>query len=147
MVNPYESPAILDEKDPTRERVDAQKRLRRVLMIGMYVLVAAWEIVQVSRPSAGMVLLLLTLTTASVATYVCVVDSRMRGRPIVQSVQWIMFFTWPLAVPIYLIHSRRLRGVAITMLHGVGLFITASIALNLAAYAIYGNLWLRRFGM
>jgi hypothetical protein len=43
------------------------------------------------------------------------------GQPMLHIVQMITFCTWPVAVPIYLASSRRLHGVGLAVLHGIGL--------------------------
>lgn len=145
--NPYESPAVFDNGDQARIGSDAGRRkLRRILVIGFYLLVATWGAVLTVPLHGHIAFLLLSVLAASMATYLCVLDARMRGRPIVQGVHWIMFFTWPLAVPIYLIYSRRLWGLVLIFIHGIGLFIVLTLAFHLAGYVAYGNWWFERFG-
>jgi hypothetical protein len=73
----------------------------------LYLLFILSAVAQVTRPESGRSVLLLWALTASTASYWCVVDSRTIGRPVVQSLHWIIFFTWPIAVPIYLVYSRK----------------------------------------
>ena len=86
---------------------------------------------------------MLPLAMCSVVTWWCVVDSRMRGSPIVQSLHWIIFFTWPLAAPVYLIWSRKLRGLGWCLLHAIGLYGSCVLAYHLTGYLAYGDAWLR----
>ncbi len=46
----------------------------------------------------------------------CWVDARMRATPIPHGIVFVMAFTWPLSAMIYLIWSRGLRGLGITLL-------------------------------
>jgi hypothetical protein len=145
--NPYESPAVFDKGDQMRRGSDdGQRRLRRTLVIGFYLLVATLGAIQAVPLRDNIAFLLFSVLAASMATYLCVLDARMRGRPIVQSVHWIMFCTWPLAVPIYLIYSRRLWGLVLLFLHGIGLLVVQALAFHLTRYLAYGNLWFDRFG-
>jgi hypothetical protein len=83
--------------------------------------------------------LLLWVLPAWSATYWCVLDARKLGRPIVQSLHWIIFLTWPVAVPTYLVFSRRLRGLGIALVHGICLSIACGLAAQLTVHVICGN--------
>lgn len=142
--NPYESPLTLGGSGGTMDRPSvARKRLRGTMLLCLYVAAAMWGAMQASRAPHGLVHLLLAAMMASAATGWCVVDSRLRGRPIVQSIHWIMFVTWPLSLPIYLVYSRRLWGLGVAILHGIGLIIICAIAFHLVGYALWGNLWFK----
>ena len=108
----------------------------------MYLVVAGGNVIVVLWPDAGRVHLALHVAMASLVTYWCVVDSRMRRSPIVTSLHWVIFFTWPIAVLIYLIWSRRFRGVGLALAHGIGLFAVALGAYHVIGYLSYGSQWL-----
>lgn len=138
--NPYQSPplsGVLNSIEP--RSVAPRKRLRGIVLLCFYLLVAANGALQASPPHTAMIGILLALAMASAVTYLCIVDSRIVGRPIVQSVHWIMFVTWPVAAPIYLIYSRRWRGVALLLLHVIGLVVVANVAFSLAWYLVHGG--------
>ena len=137
--NPYQSPPMADANATAiAPSVRGQVKLRGIILLSFYLVVAANGAMQ-AFPSRGHGLgILLAVMAASLATYGCIVDSRIIGRPIVQSVHWIMFFTWPLAVPIYLIYSRGLRGVVLLILHGIGLIIVSNVTFYLTWYLAYG---------
>jgi hypothetical protein len=139
--NPYESPLATEHIDRTPVGSDKRKKLRRILLICLYLLAAIAGAMGTHASRSNAVQLLLPIMMASVATYLCVVDSRILGCPMVQSVHYIMFFTWPLAVPIYLIYSRGLRGLGMAVLHGIGLIVVATAAFHTAGYLAYGDLW------
>jgi hypothetical protein len=139
--NPYASPMT---GDIATDRFRAGKvKLRRVVLLALYLLVGANAVLQACLPVGPLLHIVLAIMVASTATYACIVDSRIVGRPIVQSIHWIMFLTWPLAAPIYLIYSRGLRGVLLTVLHGIGLVFVSTVAFHLAGYLAYGNSWFR----
>jgi hypothetical protein len=143
--NPYQSPAMAGKIAGMEDRsIAGRRRLRGIVLLSFYLLFATHGAIQVFPPGGGMVRVLLAVMAASLATYGCVVDSRIIGRPIVQSVHWIMFFTWPIAVPVYLIYSRRLRGFVLLILHGIGLIVVSTVAFHLAGYLAYGNLWFQK---
>ena len=141
--NPYESPRTQPYGSPSNLRISRLDR-RTVLVTCLYLLVIISGVAQVTRPDNGALRLLLWALPAWSATYWCVIDSRAIGHPIVQSLHWIIFLTWPIAVPAYLVFSRRLRGLGIAVLHAVGLYIVFAMASLLAGYFTYGEPWLRR---
>ena len=75
---------------------------------------------------------------ASTATSWCVVDSRILGRPMLRVTHEMTFLIWPAAVPLYLIWSRRFRGLGITLLHAVGLTVICTVAFIVTALLKYG---------
>ena len=144
--NPCESLTASGNIDRTTGCSDKRKKLRRILLFCLYLLAAIAGATGADRSQAVVVQIVFPFMMASAAAYWCVVDSRILGRPIVPAVQCIMFFTWPLAVPIYLVYSRRLRGLGLGVLHAMGLFIVAAVAFHAAGYLAFGKLWFERLG-
>lgn len=70
----------------------------------------------------------LAMTTA--ASTCCVVDSKIIGKPLTLSTQWMTAVYWPVTVPVYLLWSRRWRGA----------LIAAGLALLLAGVALQATL-------
>jgi hypothetical protein len=111
--------------------------LRRYIVIGIFALSALWGVVQ-SLSENALVTFLGTVLFAMLTTAWCVADSRRRGRPLLSIVQMIMFFTWFISVPIYLIASRGWRGVGYALVNAVGMTITMWIAAALTLFCAYG---------
>ena len=115
---------------------DLRTRHRRLLAIGLYVLAGLCGVAAALRPSHGALQFLLWAAVGSAMTGWCVVDSRILGRPVIRTFYFLIFITWPLAVPIYLIWSRKWRGLAPMCVHGLGLFVlyvaTANVAVHTA---------------
>jgi len=121
-----------------------QIRLRCILGLSLYALAALWGLINVRHPTSGPLTLVFEVAVASTITYWCIVDGRIAGHPILYSFYWLIFFLWPLAVPIYLLWARRLCGLGFALLHAIGLFAVALLAFFLAGYLIYGNAWFGR---
>lgn len=139
--NPYRSPVPSAASVGTASSVDSRQRFR--LVVAMYLLTAATSVLCVLRPEQQpLIRLLFHVSLASITTYWCVIDSRMRRSPIVRSLHWLIFFTWLIAVPIYLIGSRRLRGLGLVLLHAIGLFVASLLAYHAAGFLAYGQAWL-----
>jgi hypothetical protein len=64
-----------------------------------------------ARGASEAVGLLSIFGIASAATMWCVMDSMLRGQYYHRALQWITLYLWPLAVPAYLIRTRRWRGL------------------------------------
>ena len=67
------------------------------------------------------------------------VDSRILGRPMLRVTHEMTCFTWPAAVPVYLVWSRRFRGLGIALLHGVGLTVIGVMAFIVATLLKFGT--------
>lgn len=137
--NPYRSPASNATSDSLA--TSSESSLRLVLVVAMYLVTAVGNVIAVLRPEGVLIRLMLSLALCSIVAYWCVVDSRLRGFPIVHSLHWIIFFTWPIAVPIYLIWSRRLRGLGLAFVHGIGLYAACLATYHLTGYIAYGAEW------
>lgn len=55
-----------------------------------------------------------------------VVDSHIRKRPLIHSHQLIIYLTWPIAIPIYYVWTRKWRGLGFILLH---IFLLISVLL------------------
>lgn len=118
---------------------DHRTRLRRLMVVCIYVLAAVWGLFSALRPDDGRLHLLLSAAIACAMTGWCVVDSRIRRRPVIRTFYFLIFITWPLAVPIYLIWSRKLRGLIRICIHGLalcGLCIGSSLAVDSYVYGL-----------
>jgi hypothetical protein len=113
-------------------------RRRRFLIAMLYVVAVIWGVHGASgQPSILDVVL--PLFTAFLATSACVADAELLGKPLALSIQGFMFFTWPIAVPIYLIWTRRLLGLAIVLAHVFCLMfslVIAIVAVTVSQYAV-----------
>jgi hypothetical protein len=143
--NPYESPQAQGNESPQIQGNVWPWDIRATLVTCIYLFAMIFGVTKAIRPENAALALLLGVTIALSVTNWCVVDARTIGRPIVQSLHWIMFCTWPIAAPAYLIFSRKLRGLGIAIAHAVGLLITIGLAFHLTGYIAYGNIWLRQF--
>jgi hypothetical protein len=75
--------------------------------------------------------ILVVFSMSTAATMWCTVDASSRGEYYPHSLRWVTMFTWPIAVPVYLIETRRWRGVRLTALG-----LAAVIVLELVGYKV-----------
>ena len=109
-------------------------KLQRSLLIGAYyVLMGFWTIRACVLDRHAGIDLILTICISLSATLACIADSKLIARPMPHAAKWVMFFFWPIAVPIYLIWSRRARGFLYILVH---LFATAGIVVGLTWFFV-----------
>lgn len=102
------------------EGVGIKKDIRPLLVAGLCLLAMLAGMSRATQPENSLLAFLQSLLIATFAAYWCVVDARLRGRPIVPAIHILLLCLWPIAVPVYLIVSRKWRGVAIIALVCVG---------------------------
>lgn len=61
--------------------------------------------------------LLMSLGVSTVMAQFCMLDARLRERPLPWSVPWLILLSWPLSVPAYLFWSRGIRRFYAPILH------------------------------
>jgi hypothetical protein len=54
---------------------------------------------------------LCALTEASAIVLWCTLDAEIHGKMFIRSYAWTMMFTWPLGIVVYLLWTRRSRGL------------------------------------
>ena len=84
-----------------------------------------------------MVRILAVFALASAATMWCIVDSSLRGAYYLHSFRWLTMFTWPVAIPVYLVKTRQGKGALLALL-----LATSFCAVECGA-AWLGQAWLR----
>jgi hypothetical protein len=110
----------LDGGTPLRER--ELSRYRTYAIFGFYVAAAFVGFAHALSAKGGLVLAALAM--ASAATMGCIVDASTRGGYYPHSFRWITMVLWPIAVPIYVLRTRKWAGLAWIAL-GAGAFLVA----------------------
>ena len=128
---------------------EAQVRSRRrVVLVYLYVLFVLWPVYRVLTYGqirtegglrlAGCAFVALALGSQLGFMWFCTLDARLVGKVLPQLARIGIFIGWPLAVPIYLIWARRLRGLGLLLLHGF-LMLVVSVASALIALCLHGG--------
>lgn len=132
---------ILSDRTPPRGAAGPPRLLRRkrLLMGSIYLYGVLWGVRSGLAQEADGIDLLFALALGVVCTLFCVVDSQIRGRPIVSLSRWLMVSAWTLAVPAYLFWSggrQTFLRAALSVLGFVALYVAGFIAVSLLlAYA------------
>lgn len=114
---------------------DRSDVLRRRVLVGLGFLLFLLACVRGSLlDGPGLVDVFLSMGMGVIAVKFCIVDYRMRGSSLVRSYHWLIFFTWPFALPVYLLCSRGI---------GKGLVAIAAVLAGafVASVAGYGIAW------
>jgi hypothetical protein len=105
---------------------------RTTFVVVIYLLSVLWGAKSVFEMDPR-IRLVFSLALSVFVTQFCIVDSQIRGKPLLRSFHWLIFFTWPISVPIYLIRSRGVK-----RLHWVVIAVVGYIA---ASWAGYAGMW------
>lgn len=110
-----------------RDRSDVL--FRSVLVLSGFLLFVLTGVRGSMLEEPGLVDVFLGIVLAVIAVKFCIVDYRMRDRTLVRSYHWLIFFTWPLALPVYLLCSRGLgKGIVAILLGLAGVFVASMVA-------------------
>jgi hypothetical protein len=110
---------------------------RWIFVAQLYVAFVVWGAGQVLSQNSA-VYELFTLLTASSATTWVYFDARYRRQPLPHIVLFIHFLIWPVALPLYLLSTRRIQGLGWAALHCVGLQLALDLSFRLAWWGVYG---------
>jgi hypothetical protein len=99
--------------------------------VSLYLLFGLWGVAVAIHPDSTVLAVLFSLAISWTIAYWCVLDSRDRGHPIVFSLQWLLFLTWPVAAPYYLTWSRGPRGLLVAAVCAFAL-----LAIYVACFAL-----------
>ena len=116
----------------------ARSDSRWIPFVSLYVVAAVWAVVQLFWGGNGGVYLLFWLAFAIPATTWVVMDGRHRNKPILHILQFVIFFTWPIAVPVYLVATRGIYGIGLTTLHVIGLIVVTCVFSYGAILLVWG---------
>ncbi len=127
------------------------KRQRRAVVIFLYVAVllsglldglTAVLLPRAAHPDFAVRIKLLEGILLSLGfLWLCTVDARLLGRPLIEMARLGIFLGWPVGVPIYLIWAHGLRGVVTLLLHGfllIVVWMASALALT-AALPLHGR--------
>jgi hypothetical protein len=114
--------------------IESQRRYRTFLLLLVYFIVIMMGIASgtsfsvMSREREY----LYSFALALVLTQVCIVDSRIAGKPLSIFSYWLVFIFYGIAVPISIVRARGLRGLAHVAAHFVGMALTLIISFYVA---------------
>ena len=92
-------------------------RRTRYLLV-LYALAVLWGVRKGLLPRAYQNSdFVLTFVAGIVSVLLISTDAQLRGRPFPGEARWLMTFVWPVALPIYAVATRGLRGFWVAFKH------------------------------
>ncbi len=110
---------------------------RRYAVVALYGLSAFWGVAQLIAPGNAPLNIAGALAFATSATLWFAIDRRILTKPHLPILQFLFFFSWPVASLIHLATSRGLRGFGYWLLHSVGLFVTMCLTFFPTMFLLY----------
>jgi len=100
------------------EKLSSLNQKRKLIMISIYSMCVLFGIDSVLVESTKVTIkdFLLILMFAILVTFFCVVDAKLRKKTIPDFSKWLIFFTWPISVPIYILWSRGKKKIISSIL-------------------------------
>lgn len=105
---------------------DPRHQRRTAWLRATYAVAFAWGIRAPFFPT-GFEPIFFSIAAAIVATKLCVTDSHLIRRPIPWSLQWLIFVTWPIFLPIYFARTRGWRRLPRLIVYTLAYLATAYI--------------------
>jgi hypothetical protein len=122
--------------------IESQKRYRRFLIILLYFICVVIGIrigvswyVPIERQYFHSLILALVLS------HICIVDSRIVGKPLSIFSYWLVFMLYHIAVPVCMIRARGIRGLGIVAGHFFGLALVYIIAMIVTSLLVHGTFY------
>jgi hypothetical protein len=123
------------------------RRQRRAILVGLYVLFPLSGIataLAICLPSTDLpadfwprVDLLFAILMSLGLMWLCTVDAKLAGKPLIQLAKVGIFLGWPIGVPIYLLWARGIKGLGLLLLHGFLLLLAAICAIVAVVYIFH----------
>jgi hypothetical protein len=120
-------------------------RHTRLLLLFYYLLAELWGIRNIWYWEPSTLDYFVPIALAVALGWWAVVDAKRRGRPIpMVSQPWFVLLAM-LLVPMYMIWSRRWRGVGYLALHAALWYALATATMHVGGIILFGKDWLRAF--
>jgi len=121
-------------------KIESQRRYRTYLIVLVYFIIAMMGI-RIGRfqyISRG-IDFYYSLALALVLTKICIIDSRIVGKPLSIFSYWLVFIFYGYAVPICIIRARGKFGIVIA--HLISLTLVYIISALITTYIVHGALY------
>jgi hypothetical protein len=99
-------------------KVPSLLQQRSRYLLALYLTVAAWGVRAALLPQARQLSgIVLAVVAAVLSIQLVHTDARLRGKPLPSTTKWQLLLVWPLALPIYTVATRKLRGIWLVTKH------------------------------
>jgi len=124
-------------------QLKSQKRYRLFLLVLVYIVMASIGIrfgvfQEISRGSGFFHAFILGL----ILTKICIIDSRVMGKPLSIFSYWLIFIFYGIAVPICIVRAHGFKGLYIIVAHLAALILFFIVSWFITSCIIYGETFL-----
>ncbi len=123
-------------------KIECQRRYRTYLIVLVYFIMAIKGIrfgyYQYISVGIGY---FYSLALALVLTEICIVDSRIVGKPLSIFSYWLVFILYGYAVPICIIRAHGKFGLVIIAAHLIGLILVYVLSSFITTFLVHGGLY------
>ena len=109
-------------------QIQSQKRYRAFLIVLVYVIMALIGIRYGVHPEVRSYDFINAIVLALVFPQLCIVDSRIAGKPLSIFSYWLIFIFYGIAVPICVIRAHGTKGLLIIVAHLFGLLLVLTVS-------------------
>ena len=121
-------------------KIESQKRYRTYLIVLVYFIISMMGIrLGFYQYISKGIDLLYSLALALILTEICIVDSRIVGKPLSIFSYWLIFIFYGYAIPICIIRAHGKFGVVIVAAHLIGLMLVQTMFSFLTRYIVSGR--------
>lgn len=131
---------IVDEKEDSMEGITTRglKKRRSLVILFIYFLVVLSAVRRAFFRELRPPDIAVTVAFQVVMTMFCIIDSRCRNKPLLHSFYWIIFFSWPVTVPIFWIWTRGFKGIISGTLFAISIFVLFKIVFFMTCHLAGG---------
>jgi hypothetical protein len=109
----------------------------RIMIVLAYMLSAVWGIRAVFEP-AWFEQILFSILIGIMMTEFCMVDAKIRGRPLPWSLSWLIYLSWQVFVPGYLFITRGVRKIHWVLLAMIGYIAVSWLTFYIMWFVAFG---------
>ena len=89
-------------------------------VLALYLTAAAWGArTALLPPDRHLSDIVITVVAAVLAILLVHTDARLRGKPLPITTRWQLLLVWPIALPVYAVATRKLRGIWVAAKHAL----------------------------
>ena len=121
-------------------KIESQRKYRTYLIVLVYLIMAMMGIrLGYYQHIPKQIGFFYAIALSLILTEICIVDSRIVGKPLSIFSYWLIFWFYHVSVPICIIRARGKFGLVIVVAHFIGLMLVQTIFSFLTRYLVFGR--------
>jgi hypothetical protein len=114
------------------------RALRNAMLATIYLAAALYGVKTGATATQTGSSIVMSLCIGILMTLFAAEDSRVMGRPLPHTARWIVYFLWPIAVPVVVLRTRGAKGLPIFLLHVFLIVLTYSVCMIITEARLHG---------